>query len=332
MSSDSGSALSVYEILNRSERIVNGSVSLDWRQLPDDLIESLPSRPRSAQKYMERKHKLDCKNYKDTFKDSVADKEEKRPLTFNNCHFHYDQARDVDQDQDQDKIVFLNGLIEPKPELNLPDLKQVFEHIRKDQIRRTDNRCSQLSDSKKMSLSEFEPDRFDSSGSSLNYNKVKSVHEELCSLSNDLKAKKSRIEHDQTTLLEKQRSFSQKQHLFEQNQEQFNQIYTKQKQKLIDKETKFKEFVAFKEQELSEKSKLIKSIDKKSLEDSKLIMFKYEEIIENLTKENKRLQISLKDMLQTNRNLRNQNKQQIIKLDQKELKIEELIAELKNVI
>jgi predicted RNase H-like nuclease (RuvC/YqgF family) len=39
---------------------------------------------------------------------------------------------------------------------------------------------------------------------------------------------------------------------------------------------------------------------------TKELIKKYEDVVEQLNKENKRLQVSLKDMVQTNRNLRDQ--------------------------
>ena len=45
---------SVYEALSRSERIINGSVVLDWRQLPSQVIAGLPEPPLSAKKHLQR--------------------------------------------------------------------------------------------------------------------------------------------------------------------------------------------------------------------------------------------------------------------------------------
>ncbi|KAK5670904.1 hypothetical protein QVD99_002674 [Batrachochytrium dendrobatidis] len=60
MQSDTGSELSdssVYEALSRSERIVNGSVVLDWRKLPAELLSALPDLPQSARKLHKNTHR-----------------------------------------------------------------------------------------------------------------------------------------------------------------------------------------------------------------------------------------------------------------------------------
>ena len=55
LSDDNDSAsttTSIYDILGESEKIVNGSVSFDWRKLPRDLLEDLPNPPESAKKFI----------------------------------------------------------------------------------------------------------------------------------------------------------------------------------------------------------------------------------------------------------------------------------------
>ena len=96
---------SIYGQLSASERIINVfsvlkqgqvSISLDWNDLPADLIESLEN--------------LDDKKYHSTRKNAKkfnvnelspskslafmrATAEQAKPYTFNNCHFHYEKKQ-----------------------------------------------------------------------------------------------------------------------------------------------------------------------------------------------------------------------------------------------
>ena len=64
-------------------------------------------------------------------------------------------------------------------------------------------------------------------------------------------------------------------------------------------------------------------------ENTKGIVSKYESALEHLGRENKRLQTSLKDMVSTNRLLREQNKAIQRDSDNKDIKIEELGFQIK---
>lgn len=66
-------------------------------------------------------------------------------------------------------------------------------------------------------------------------------------------------------------------------------------------------------------------------EGTKGIVLKYEEALEHLGRENKRLQTSLKDMVSTNRLLREQAKTIQAESDEKDLKLEELGIQVKQV-
>lgn len=66
-------------------------------------------------------------------------------------------------------------------------------------------------------------------------------------------------------------------------------------------------------------------------EATKGVVVKYEEALEHLGRENKRLQSSLKDMVSTNRLLRDQNKILQTESDEKDQKIEDLSLQIKQV-
>ncbi|KAJ3304638.1 hypothetical protein HDV03_002459 [Kappamyces sp. JEL0829] len=73
----------------------------------------------------------------------------------------------------------------------------------------------------------------------------------------------------------------------------------------------------------------LKQKEDRMKEQTTKIISKYEDALDQLGKENKRLQVSLKDMVATNRTLRDQNKKQLAEADEKDLKIEELAGLLK---
>jgi hypothetical protein len=80
---------------------------------------------------------------------------------------------------------------------------------------------------------------------------------------------------------------------------------------------------------------LLQSATQKKVEqyqnDAQLMISNYEDAIEQLNKENKRLQQSLKEMVTTNRLLRDQNKSVSSENSQKEALVEELQLQLKKV-
>lgn len=60
-------------------------------------------------------------------------------------------------------------------------------------------------------------------------------------------------------------------------------------------------------------------------------MSKYEQIIEQLNRENKRLQSSLKDMVGANRILRDQNKKQANEIEEKTILVDNQNIQIKQV-
>ena len=75
----------------------------------------------------------------------------------------------------------------------------------------------------------------------------------------------------------------------------------------------------------------MKKKEQEMKESAKEIVAKYEEALEHLGRENKRLQTSLKDMVSTNRLLRDQNKVMQTESDEKDQKIEELSIQIRQV-
>lgn len=214
-------------------------MSFDWRKLPDDLIAALPVRPASAQSHLKKqKHRKDCKQQRSDSKRpnltksrTVAseDEEQRPPFTFNNCHFHLDKSQKTSNTKN------------PEVAIDPNTLTTLMERIKKEKlIEPTEVFVANQKYSAAMSISEFNPpanalwegeNTFPSSHEapssfkgflqqSLKENTqshaeeqeimqkeaemFRSVHQELCDLSNDLKLKNEKIQQDAKNL-EKQR-------------------------------------------------------------------------------------------------------------------------------
>ncbi|KAJ3322295.1 hypothetical protein HDV06_003189 [Boothiomyces sp. JEL0866] len=388
---------SVYELLGNSEQIINGSVSLDWRKLPEDLKPDI-SEPRRQKKKSSKTEKI-VYNVPDTdddlldIIDSPATRE--RPLTFNNCHFHYDKEHenthptgrhfkeeiiankattklsksDAQLKKSLSKMLEANYAIPKQGSHSLirdiPVINSVMEQM-KGVRPKTDK---EKAPSPAMSLSEFDPIPKESLDVTSSYNKAfgnkleesvkeaietrsevkkessidilndeilegysrniseatppynlkesiydsasskrlknsqtKSekeiyvkVHKELCDLSDDLKARNEKLQKETKELNKLKESI------------RISQAALEQREKNLNRDLDMMVNAA-----LKQKEKLFRS-------DTEKIITKYEDAIEQLNKESKRLQNALKDM----------NKRCLAEMEEKDQKLDELATNLK---
>ena len=134
---------------------------------------------------------------------------------------------------------------------------------------------------------------------------IKTVHQELCELSRDLKNKSAKVKEEELAL---------------------SQLKSSLNAQRVELERKEKN-VNFDAQQLV--TSALRKRETQIKVDTEKIVLKYEDALEQLSKENKRLQTSLKDMVTTSRTLREQNKKVQAEVDQKDAKIEELGLQLK---
>jgi hypothetical protein len=99
------------------------SISLDWNDLPQDLIESLESL--DNQKY----HSIENKSKKTAIKSTTRSQigntnrnDQVKPYTFNNCHFHYEKK---EAESKYEGKIDLNLLPDPHSSVTSPE-KKVF--------------------------------------------------------------------------------------------------------------------------------------------------------------------------------------------------------------
>jgi hypothetical protein len=128
---------------------------------------------------------------------------------------------------------------------------------------------------------------------------IQVVHQELCELSRDLKLRNEKLQKDSEHLELLRR------------QVYDSQAQLDQREKQIKKEVHTMIHATIRQKE------------KQMKQDTQEVIKKYEEVIDQLNKENKRLQTSLKDMVNTNRTLRDQNKRVLQEMDEKDKRIDE---------
>ena len=75
---------SIYQQLSASERIVNGQVSVDWTDLPIDILSSLEN-------FELKKSNNNTSSLKSQGLAQSESAPKLKPYTFNNCHFHYEK-------------------------------------------------------------------------------------------------------------------------------------------------------------------------------------------------------------------------------------------------
>ncbi|KAJ3257010.1 hypothetical protein HK103_004994 [Boothiomyces macroporosus] len=370
---------SVYELLGNSEQIINGSVSLDWRKLPEDLKPDA-SEPRRHKKKTETiVYSADTDDELLNIIDSPVLRE--RPLTFNNCHFHYDKEHEHGHASRHLKEEIISSKTNPKItksdaqlkkslskmlENNYAIPKQVMEQMKglrpkiekekapspamslsefdpipKESINMTGSYSKAFANSNKIeaakevkqvrnevkkessldflndeilegysrNISESSPpyDLKESIYDSVSSKKLKSsqtksekemyvkVHKELCDLSEDLKARNEKLQKETKELNKLKETI------------RISQAALEQREKNLNKDLDIMVNAALKQKEKAFRS------------DTEKIITKYEEAIEQLNKENKRLQNALKEM----------NKRCLSEMEEKDLKLEELSANLK---
>ncbi len=67
------------------------------------MVEAMPDRPPSASKYLKekkKKHRVDCKKQDGIYPLKPGVDDEQLPITFNNCHFHYEPPTNQEKQQD----------------------------------------------------------------------------------------------------------------------------------------------------------------------------------------------------------------------------------------
>jgi phage host-nuclease inhibitor protein Gam len=134
---------------------------------------------------------------------------------------------------------------------------------------------------------------------------IQVVHQELCELSRDLKLRNEKLQKDSDQLEMLRREVHEGQSQLDQREKQIKkEVHTMIHATIRQKEKQMKQ-------------------------DTQEVIKKYEEVIDQLNKENKRLQTSLKDMVNTNRTLRDQNKRVLQEMDEKDKRIEEYSLQIR---
>jgi hypothetical protein len=301
------------------KRLIQGqvSISLDWNDLPADLIESLENL--DNQKY----HSIENKST-----ERVVTTRSQRH-TFNNCHFHYEK-KDGESKYDGRGNIESNLLPDPH-NLPFPEKKpMVLPRFNKQRtsamsVSEFDHPTERFKQSQRSTTSRpMAPSAFSQSIYSAisrqidgaDKRKVKlhsdgekqviqTVHQELCELSKDLKNKSTKIQEESMVLSKMKTSLNSQ------------RIELEKKEKMLNADVQQLVAASLKKREAQIK------------QDTEKIVLKYEDALEQLSKENKRLQTSLKDMVGTSRSLREQNKKIQAEVDQKEAKLEDLTNQLK---
>lgn len=112
------------------------------------------------------------------------------------------------------------------------------------------------------------------------------IHKELCAVSKDLTARHEKIQEESKKMLHLKQTFQEERLLLE------------KRERAIKKDVQTMVALALKQKYIELE------------QGTKVILKKYEDALDQLAKENKRLQVSLRDMVSTNRLLRDQNKKQ----------------------
>lgn len=134
---------------------------------------------------------------------------------------------------------------------------------------------------------------------------IQCVHQELCDLSRDLKYRNQKLQQEAKSLENMKKTI------------EMNKADLESREKQVKKEVHQMIQISIRQKEKQMKL------------DTEVIVSKYEEAIEQLNKENRRLQTSLKDMVATNRQLRDQNKKSDVDMTEKDKKIAELQSHIK---
>ncbi|KAJ3312047.1 hypothetical protein HDV04_003434 [Boothiomyces sp. JEL0838] len=375
---------SVYELLGNSEQIINGSVSLDWRKLPEDLKPDA-SEPRRHKKKTETiVYSADTDDELLNIIDSPVLRE--RPLTFNNCHFHYDKEHEHGHASRHLKEEIISSKSNSKTtksdaqlkkslskvlENNYAIPKQVINSVMEQMKGLRPKIEKEKAPSPAMSLSEFDPipkESINMTGSYskafANSNKIEEAAKEVKQARNEMKKESSLdflndeiLEGYSRNISESSPPYNLKESIYDSvsskklknsQTKSEKEMYVKVHKELCDlsedlkarneklqKETKelnkLKETIRISQAALEQREKnlnrdldimvnaALKQKEKAFRSDTEKIITKYEEAIEQLNKENKRLQSALKEM----------NKRCLSEMEEKDLKLEELSTNLK---
>ncbi|KAI8895393.1 hypothetical protein BC833DRAFT_601456 [Globomyces pollinis-pini] len=349
MSSDE-SMDSIYNQLSNSEQIINGSVNINWNDLINKpKLKKLDSIQSNKVNQKLKNHHLNC--VKNPLNKQSKNDDGIRPLTFNNCHFHYDKNLDLLNSNQSKPDINPTGEL-PKPDIQT--VNAVLEQMQRFQSGHIDEKVEKV-DGIPMSLADFDPiqksSRFNTpittpkkftqsvsfddmsvkptmnfGNSSSSYPSIdddnknlktnsllierekkvfQTVHQELCLLSQDLKTKHAKLVRESNELkLQKQ---------------QLDELKASLELRENQLQADVKELVA----------NSIKQKDRQRKIDTETVINKYEDVVDHLTRENKRLQNALKEMVTANRQLRDQNKKLILENDEKEKRMEEQAVTIK---